>query len=84
MKNLFILFAFVLSFMSLNASAHFTKDSKDQRIEALQQEVNALRQILLQSQAEAKPACLTTGERCSSQYDFCCDGRYCGISMICR
>ena len=86
MKNLIIVLIGLLSFVSVNSSASTSNMSDAQKIESLQQEVQVLRQIIIQSQyTQAKPMCLTTGERCESQFDICCsDGQYCFIGAICR
>lgn len=80
MKNLILILTAVFSLISISASAAPSDNmSVEQKIESLQQEVQTLREIILNSQANNRPACLVTGERCSSAYDVCCNsGRYCG------
>lgn len=76
----------MFSMLSISAVASTSVNMTDaQKIESLQQEVNGLRQIILQSQAAVRPMCLTTGERCESRYDICCsDGQYCFMGSVCR
>ena len=76
--NLMAVFSLVSSPVFASTSANM---AADQKIEQLQQEVQILRQIILNSQAQNKPMCVSTGERCYDANDICCNsGRYCGMA----
>lgn len=85
MKKLILTLATVCSLLTMPVFASvnpvMTADQQTaQQISDLQQEVQILRQIIMNSRhANVSPQCLVTGERCSSAYDVCCNsGRYCG------
>lgn len=84
MRDLLIFFTILISLSSFGVSANCSE--QDQYIQALEQEVEALRQIIQYTQDEARPMCLNSGEYCNGgdYYDICCStGRYCNPGSRC-